>query len=229
MLWSSALTTYCPGERSRFLAYFNGVGFTPAKVVSLPTTMEEVWTAIRAAEEATILRVHHPEELLAIAETYGRDRGAIPTPYPGGVVPPAPSTVVRRRSGGSRSRRPVTASSSAAGLTALDNDARDAYVGSLRRQYNAAVADVVALQRRLTDLRRHEEETTGMAFGDYRALGEPSTVPGVVDELALARVVGVYRGDVGEAAARTAVAAAAEADDEDEDDDDDDDDDSVEV
>ena len=191
--------------------------------------MEEVWTAIRAAEEATILRVHHPEELLAIAETYGRDRGAIPTPYPGGVVPPAPSTVVRRRSGGSRSRRPVTASSSAAGLTALDNDARDAYVGSLRRQYNAAVADVVALQRRLTDLRRHEEETTGMAFGDYRALGEPSTVPGVVDELALARVVGVYRGDVGEAAAGTAVVAAAEADDEDDDDDDDDDDDSVEV
>ena len=67
MLWSSALTTYCPGERSRFLAYFNGVGFTPAKVVSPPTTMEEVWTTIRAAEEATILRVHHPEELLAIA------------------------------------------------------------------------------------------------------------------------------------------------------------------
>ena len=77
--------------------------------------MEEVWTAIRAAEEATILRVHHPEELLAIAETYGRDRGAIPTPYPGGVVPPAPSTVVRRRSGGSFLQRDCSSGDEVAG------------------------------------------------------------------------------------------------------------------
>lgn len=79
-----------------------------------------------------------------------------------------------------------------------DDAAREVYIATVRRQYNATLAEIVSARRRLEALRADEEMATGMPFGEYTS-AVPSfvNVPEPIDDESLARVVDMFAGPVG--------------------------------
>ena len=176
-----------PPDHNVRVAFFNGVGYTPSKREFTASELTQAWRRIQAAERGAVaVKVWHGDKLLQAVEKQGLYPGAVPTPWD-------------QREASVRNAKGEAAPPASKDDFGDDVDARDHYVASIRRNFNAAVADDMTLRRRMAHLRQEEERATGLAFGEYTAVGDEVLVPAPLDPESLERIADAFADPVAEA------------------------------